>query len=237
MSRKGFWKNIKHAIPEDHSRQVNSTYYVEEVLGTFSRPVRVLDVGAGTGRSFDVFKSKAKGLDWVGLDIESSPEVAKRTRTDINFVTYDGANIPFEANEFDIVYSNQVLEHVRHPETLLQEVARVLKPTGYFIGSTSQLEPYHSFSLWNFTIYGFYTIASAAGLLVEELRPGIDGASLMMRSFTNRLPMFSKWFVNESPLNQMIADMSKQSKLSHKQINNRKLMYCGHFCFKCRKMT
>jgi ubiquinone/menaquinone biosynthesis C-methylase UbiE len=39
-------------------------------------------------------------------------------------VTFDGVNLPFGDDDFDLVYCKQVLEHVRHPEPLLAEVGR-----------------------------------------------------------------------------------------------------------------
>jgi hypothetical protein len=65
-------------------------------------------------------------------------------------------------------------EHVRHPEELLSDIARVLRPGGQSIGSTSQLEPYHSLSLWNYTPYGFRVLVEGAGLKLDKIRPSID---------------------------------------------------------------
>ena len=115
-----------------------------------SKGLKVLDLGCGAGRTVDIFRRLDPEVDWRGLDLESSPEVDKRTRKDASFYTYDGVHIPFDDAIFDIVFSHQVFEHVRHPEALLEEVTRVLKPGAAFIGSVSALEPYHSFSLWNY---------------------------------------------------------------------------------------
>jgi hypothetical protein len=57
---------------------------------------------------------------------------------------YDGVHIPLKEAAVDLVYSRQVFEHVRHPESLIGELHRVLKPGGLFVGSTSQLEPFYS---------------------------------------------------------------------------------------------
>ena len=45
----------------------------------------------------------------VGADIEQSAEVADRTRTDAEFVTFDGTSLPFDDASFDLVYCKQVL--------------------------------------------------------------------------------------------------------------------------------
>ena len=60
----------------------------------------------------------------------------------------------------------------------------MLAPAGLFAGSTSQLEPFHSLSMWNYTPVGFCALLSESGLDVVELRPGIDGLTLIARRLT-----------------------------------------------------
>ena len=50
----------------------------------------MLDLGCGAGDSVDLFRSLNPVVSWVGADIEQSAEVADRTRTDAEFVTFDG---------------------------------------------------------------------------------------------------------------------------------------------------
>ncbi|GKX33797.1 MAG: hypothetical protein MnENMB40S_14150 [Rhizobiaceae bacterium MnEN-MB40S] len=187
----------------------------------------ILDFGCGNGRSIDLFSKLLPDAEWTGVDIENSPEVDSRTRDDGNFVTYDGESLPFPDASFDLVYSYQVLEHVRRPETVLHEIARCMTTDGLFIGQTSQFEPYHSYSLWNFTIYGFKKIMEDAGFRLHELRPGIDGFTLMRRTYENRPPYLNKYFSKESPINQEIELI--EEKKSVKQQNFRKLWFSGQF--------
>lgn len=49
---------------------------------------------------------------------------------DYTLVSYDGRNIPFEAEEFDIVTSNAVLEHVEDLNIAMSEIHRVTKRGG-----------------------------------------------------------------------------------------------------------
>jgi SAM-dependent methyltransferase len=157
--------------------------------------------------------------------------VAARRRTDASFVTFDGVNLPFEDGSFDAVYCKQVLEHVRAPAPLLAEVARVLRPGGLFAGSTSQLEPFHSYSTWNYTPYGLSLLLREAGLSVVEMRPGIDSLALIvnrgvgMRSWTRR------WWSVESPLNRVAGAYGRMRRLEPAQVNAIKLLLCGQFTF------
>jgi len=227
------WDTIRDVLPEDHASQVSSTHFIEKLVTNSNGEQRVLDLGCGVGRSYAVFKAHNKNVFWTGVDIEGSPEVLQRGDSDLNFHTFDGVNLPFNDNSFDIVYSNQVFEHVRYPEKLLCEVNRVLRKGGVFIGSVSTLEPYHSFSYWNYTPFGWYTILCDAKLKPIEFRPGIDGISLIQRSYLGRPDYASEWFTN-SPLNKEIDEWGVQQSKSTAQVNLRKVMYCGHLVFQAK---
>lgn len=221
------WDYLNPVIPGDHSRQVTAPAVLGDYVKAGLQPEKILDFGCGNGRSIDLFSRLLPDATWTGVDIESSPEVASRNREDGHFVTYDGENLPFPDAAFDLIYSYQVLEHVRKPETVLRELVRILKPGGLFIGQTSQFEPYHSYSLWNFTIYGFARIMEDAGFRLVELRPGLDGFTLMRRTYENRPAYLNSYFSKESPINQEI-DLIEQAK-STQQKNFRKLCFCGQF--------
>lgn len=219
------------AIPDDRAIQVNGNYYIRSIGPTVPAGGYVLDVGCGTGRSEQVFRSLDRGLVWTGVDIGSSPAVDRRSAGQRKrLVTFDGIRLPFADDAFDLVFSNQVLEHVRHPEQLLREIHRVLKPGAAFVGGTSNLEPYHALSYWNFTPFGFKTIVEDAGMRLVEIRPGIDGPTLIERQVRGRPPELNKFFKETSPLNRRIID-SQRRKRGARQLNDRMLQFCGQFGF------
>lgn len=225
------YEMLSDVLPGDHARQSNAREEVEAQVSKGFRSSNVLDLGCGTGNSIDFFRGVLPAARWVGVDIDISPEVLTRVRKDGEFVTFDGINLPFDTGTFGLVYSYQVFEHVRHPEPLLAEIRRVMRRDGLFIGQTSQLEPYHSFSFWNYTVYGFKCLLEAAGFKLLLLRPGIDGLTLIERALLGRPKDWSKWFTTESPLNQKLeADLVAQRR-PVKIKNYRKLNYCGQFIF------
>ncbi len=226
---------MKEAIPNDHCHQVNSRDMVQALSASDLPAKHVLDLGCGVGSSIDLFKQYFPSTDWTGVDIEDSPEVASRTRSDGTFVTYNGRDLPFPDANFDLIYSHQVLEHVRYPDQVLGEVARVLQPGGTFVGQTSQFEPYHSYSIWNFTVYGFKRMIEDAGMKLEEIRPSIDGFTLMERTYSGRDPRFSQFFTNESPRNREIETLAQHAGKGPRVVNHRKLTFCGQFCFRVTK--
>jgi SAM-dependent methyltransferase len=221
---------LAHRIPSDHSRQVLADHYAERL-----RAQRVLDLGCGAGDSVDLFRSVDPGVQWVGADIDMSPEVAGRTRSDAEFVTFDGRRLPFDDGSFELVYCKQVLEHVDHPRELVAEAARVLEQGGHLAGSTSQLEAFHSRSTLNWTPYGFMKIAEDAGLEVVELRPVIDGFTLVAWRALGLPRFFHRWWARESPPYRVIELAARAARLDARTRNQIKLVLSGQFAFLARR--
>jgi SAM-dependent methyltransferase len=221
---------LGHRIPSDHSRQVLADHYAERL-----RARTVMDLGCGAGDSVDLFRSVDPEVSWVGVDIEASPEVAGRTRADADFVTFDGRRLPFEDGGFELVFCKQVLEHVEHPRELIGEAARVLGPGGHLAGSTSQLEAFHSRSTLNWTPYGFARLAEDAGLEVVELRPVIDGFTLVAWRALGLPSFFHRWWARESPPYRLIELAARAARLDARTRNQIKLVLAGQFAFLARR--
>ncbi|MDQ3645089.1 MAG: methyltransferase domain-containing protein [Actinomycetota bacterium] len=222
-------------LPRDHSRQTHANQVAARAMASLRAPV-VLDLGCGAGDSVDLFRGLDPGTAWTGLDVQDSAEVRTRTRADAEFHTFDGEHIPFEDGRFDLVYSHQVLEHVRRPEPLLGEVARVLGPGGLLVGSTSQLEPFHSRSTFGYTPYGLSLLIEGAGLEVVEVRPSIDALTLILRRGLGGPRVFDRWWARESPLNRVIDAFGWAARLDVAGRNTAKLLFCGQFSFLARRV-
>jgi 2-polyprenyl-3-methyl-5-hydroxy-6-metoxy-1,4-benzoquinol methylase len=90
-------------------------------------PLVVLDVGCGAGFLAD--RLRAQGHRVTGIDAREPQGV--RDRTDAFFVADLSAGLPSELpGTYDVVILADVLEHLRHPEVLLDDVQRVLAPGG-----------------------------------------------------------------------------------------------------------
>ena len=223
-------------IPRDHSRQTVADHYAVHYLRGPDRPAapRVMDLGCGKGDSVDLFRALEPDVRWVGVDLARSPEVDERIRDDADFVTFDGTRLPFDDHSFDLVYCKQVLEHVRHPDALVGEVARVLAANAWFAGSTSQLEAFHSRSTFNYTPHGLTLVLEEAGLEVKELRPAIDGLTLVSWRALGLPEFYYRWWARESPLNRVIELAARAARLDARTRNQIKLTLCGQFAWLAR---
>ena len=98
---------------------------------------RILDVATGRG-GFAAFLMETLG-GWDELvGIDSSPRAEGHFTTNIKdekarFVQMDAENMEFDDASFDTVAISNSLHHLTDPETVLNEMLRVLKPGGTFI--------------------------------------------------------------------------------------------------------
>lgn len=92
----------------------------------------VLDLGAGAGIIADM---NFRGLAGRVCGIDPDSRVLKNQFLDDARVG-SGERIPFEDGSFDLVFADNVLEHLSHPESVLLEVNRVLKSGGLFLAKT-----------------------------------------------------------------------------------------------------
>ena len=150
---------------------------------------------------------------------------------------YDGVNLPYADESYDVIWCKQVLEHVRHPDAVIAEVARVLRPGGLFLGSVSQIEPYHSRSIFNWTHYGIRVVFADHGLNVFELTPGTDGLLLMLRALFGYNTGLNKLVSGETPFNRIISALFAPDgpNPSSKVVTRQKMKTAGHIHFAARK--
>ncbi len=108
-------------------------------------------------------KFLGQDVEYVGVDVESAGEFGMDLVKDI--VYYDGKTLPFPDQNFDHVLCVEVLEHVPHSPTFLQEIHRVLKPQGELILTVPWSARVHHIphDYYRFTRYGLIVLLSSAG--------------------------------------------------------------------------
>ena len=102
------------------------------ILQRLNPDSQVLDLGAGAGIVAQMnFKNSVRRACGVDLD----PRVVDNPYLHDAKVS-SGERIPYGDAEFDVVFSDNVLEHLDHPAAVFAEVFRVLRPGGYFLAKT-----------------------------------------------------------------------------------------------------
>lgn len=110
----------------------------EYILGHLSPDMTVLDLGAGAGMVAEMnFRGKVKRM--CGLDPD--PRVIDNPYLDEAREGF-GEKIPWPEASFDLVFADNVLEHLASPERVFAEIARVLKPGGSFLFKTPNRRHY-----------------------------------------------------------------------------------------------
>jgi SAM-dependent methyltransferase len=102
------------------------------------QPASILDVGCGDGSTlFRYFKTAPQ--EFYG--IEGSPECqAKARERGLKVSSCDlNGRWPYDDNKFDVVFSNQVIEHVHNCRLFAAEAFRVLKPGGTALVTSENL--------------------------------------------------------------------------------------------------
>ena len=104
----------------------------ERVLARIPSDAIALDLGAGAGR-VPAMNFKAAGRFVFGIDVDLA--ISDNRQIDGGCVG-DASRLPFRDAAFDLVFADNVLEHLEKPELVFAEVARVLKPGGRFLVKT-----------------------------------------------------------------------------------------------------
>ena len=105
---------------------------------------KALDLGCGIGQ-FSIYL-KSKGFKVIASDISSEAlKTLKSITKEIEIVQLDMSKpLNYSDNSFDLVFANLSIHYFDEQTTikLMKEIARVLKPNGYFIGSVNSLKGY-----------------------------------------------------------------------------------------------
>ncbi|MFZ1994818.1 MAG: class I SAM-dependent methyltransferase [Solirubrobacteraceae bacterium] len=103
---------------------LKSSFVVERVANGSA----VLDVGCGGGKMLRTMKVHRRDLTLLGCDVVVPGDI----NGDFAFTQLDADTglLPYDDASVDVALMIDVLEHVDHPETVLDEIARILRPNG-----------------------------------------------------------------------------------------------------------
>lgn len=92
--------------------------------------VRLLDVGCGTCK----ISRRLKYVDIHGIEI-SKPlaDIAIKNGVKVSLIDIEYEKYPFDDENFDIIVSGEVVEHIINTDNFFFEINRVLKKDGFFV--------------------------------------------------------------------------------------------------------
>ena len=101
----------------------------------------VLDVGCATGTLLAFLK--ARGWRTTGVEISPSAEYARDRRgLDVRRMTVEECGFP--DGSFDLVLASHLIEHLNRPRDFVREVGRILRPGGYFLLTTPNIDGFQA---------------------------------------------------------------------------------------------
>lgn len=122
---------------------------------------KVVDIGCGFGKNREIVED-AGGI-WVGVEPFEGGT---------NTVVGNAENLPFEDELFDIVIMDAVLEHIPNVFKAFEEVSRILKPNGLFIGYVAFMECFHEISYSHLSFKALEHFSNINGMKLEKISGG-----------------------------------------------------------------
>lgn len=121
---------------------------------------RVLDLGCNNG--YGSYELSRHGHEVIGVDVSAGALEDARKRfhaANLEFRQVNGLELSFDSNHFDLITSFQVIEHIVDMDSYLNEIRRVLKPSGIVVFTTPNaiirldpgMKPWNHFHIQEFT--------------------------------------------------------------------------------------
>jgi SAM-dependent methyltransferase len=177
------------AVPASQKWNSATTLYIARKLEELSkgRTISVIDMGCGDGLILSQLVSYGYDLSGYDLalrddDLRARLEPAYGNDYASRFkTTTDERRIPFADDRFDVVYANQVFEHVRFLDAMMSECARVLRPGGTllinFPLATTIFEPHYKLPFLHWLPKSKLRVAYMYPFYALRLLPKLEGES------------------------------------------------------------
>lgn len=119
---------LKRSYKEEIENLRNEAKPPLSTIKQYARGKKFLEIGCAGGAM--LAEAKERGFKVVGVEI--SPVMAEWGRTNLHFDIRTGTleEQRFPNDFFDVVFLGDVIEHLLHPREAMNEIRRILSPTG-----------------------------------------------------------------------------------------------------------
>ena len=130
---------IKRLVWKSHTTGINndpekvSVLWNQIITQTSIDGKKVLEIGPGRTDSLLHLAQNANAEKVFAIDVYEYLNKKELANTGIKYCIYDGKQMPFENDFFDVVWSNDTFEHLKFPEITVNELSRILKNDGIAI--------------------------------------------------------------------------------------------------------
>ena len=155
----GFTKAFKYS---GNNEKLRADYFVKRmniILPYLRKGQKILELGCGEGLLGKRIKAETGG-EVYGVDISESGVRAARKKGIRARVSDLNNRLPYPDYTFNLIVSDQVIEHVYRTDHLMDEIYRILKPDGIVITITPNLSFWLNRILF---IIGIYPLFLEAG--------------------------------------------------------------------------
>jgi methionine biosynthesis protein MetW len=124
------------------TERMNKDAILDELDGL--RVDSILDCGCGEGSFTSEIRDRVQASLAAGVEMDPT-RVRQAQSRGIEAVEADlNDGLPYPDASFDVVHSNQVIEHVVDTDSFLRETRRVLRPGGLAVVSTNNMSSWHN---------------------------------------------------------------------------------------------
>ncbi len=204
----------------DAWRLLSAKYKAQNIVDTCKgyEFKKVLEVGAGDGSILKFLddwsfspEMHALEISQTGLDLIAAKNI--RSLNSLNL--FDGYQIPFPDNEFDLVILSHVLEHVEFERMLLREIKRVSKhvvievPKDYRYGVDKKIK--------HFLNYGHINIYTPTSLRFLVKSEGFEVLADKISLIQPEVTRFNT-FINQKKTKSLIREFRIEAEFRIKKI-------------------
>lgn len=209
-------KKDGYAVSDD-SRFIKAEKIIAclEWLGKDLQDKEVLDIGCGAGIISGEISRRCKQVTAIDITDEALKEAMQSysiSEIAFQFIIGDGTRLPFPDASFDIIVCNQVYEHVRDQDKLINDIYRVLRPEGLcYMATGNKLWPIEPHTKLPFLSY---LPKSIADKYARRFR-GIDEYDVTLPTYWKLKRILSNRFDKVSDLTPLVIKYPQKFYLTN----------------------